>query len=70
MQNDWQKAYEFRGRGSSEIRANVINEIYNKTVPIPEEVLSDEKMVFIGDIVNIIKDTIREFDSKIESVFP
>ena len=66
--SDWQVAFEFRGRGSSFVRADKINDIYDKTVPIPEEIISNEKAIFLKDVIKIIASAIKEMGGKVESI--
>lgn len=54
----WNKAYSFRGPGSTYTRAEEINQIYNRTVPIPDEIPSIDSNEFLQNIMKIIRDGI------------
>jgi len=55
----WSKAYYYRGKGSSFERADEIHKIYNKNLPIPEEVPSVDSNLFLNKLRKVIREGIE-----------
>lgn len=69
MISEWQRAYNFSGRGSSFKRAGTIDSIYYNTIPIPEEEMTDQVKNFVRDILSIIKKNVQECGGEFTSIF-
>jgi predicted GTPase len=55
-EKDWIEAYtNYSGRGSSELRARKIRDIYDSSVPIPQEIPSVDANKFLSDIRLLIE---------------
>ncbi|HMG68613.1 MAG TPA: hypothetical protein VK588_13035 [Chitinophagaceae bacterium] len=67
--SDWQKAYSFKGNGSSYDRAKKINEIYEEVAPIPQDEINTSTKKFLKIIMKIITDTIEENGGIVTSIF-
>jgi hypothetical protein len=69
MISEWQIAYDFSGRGSSLQRADKIDSIYYKVIPIPEEEMTDQIKLFVSNILSIIKSEIKKCGGDFTSIF-
>lgn len=67
--NQWQTSYDYKGKGSSELRASEIKALYDNVMPIPSEELTKLSRKFTVDVMRIIIDTVRENKGVITSVF-
>ena len=67
--NEWQSAYNLKGRGSADLRSNEIKIIFDQVVPIPTDEITVYTKLFLKDIMNLIIDTIKESEGKVTSIF-
>jgi energy-coupling factor transporter ATP-binding protein EcfA2 len=62
----WDRAYYICGRGSKICRANLIStEIYNKSVPIPNDIPSVDRTTFLQKIRSIIQEASAKCKAKL-----
>lgn len=66
--NDWQVAYSFRGRGSTYERVNIINQIYDQSVPVLKDDKSQHQLKFLREIIRIVKSSLDECGAKYQSL--
>ena len=67
---NWQESYDnYFGKGSAARRADRIKTIYDDTVPIPENEISESTNTFVKDIINIIKEKLELNNCKLSSIF-
>lgn len=55
---DWMKAFEYRGRGSTQDRRKVIQTIYDTSAPIPGPSLDPRSVAFLREVRKIVHDAI------------
>jgi len=67
--NEWQSAYNYKGKGSADLRSDEIKTIYNQVVPIPTDELTVYTKQFLKDVMKIIIDTIKESGGDVTSIF-
>lgn len=57
---EWRKAYdEFRGPGSTQLRAVAIHGIYDAAAPLPDAVMTQPSAVFLAEIRSVVVSAIR-----------
>ena len=56
---DWVKAFEFSGRHSTFVRAQVIKDIIEGAAPIPNEAMRREVATFLSDLRTLVFDSIK-----------
>ena len=57
---EWRKAYdEFRGLGSTQLRAVAIHGIYDAAAPLPDAVMTQRSAVFLAEIRSTVASAIR-----------
>ena len=58
---DWQAAFAFSGRGSSQLRARQMAQIYDAAAPSITSVMEDDTTkVFLDEVVQIVRDAIED----------
>ena len=65
---EWQAAFDFRGRGSSYERADVIERIYNAAAPSITSVTSITAQRFLDDVIQVVKEAVEEVGGSVEGV--
>ena len=58
QKNDWNKAFGYRGQGSTKLRAQEIEGIFEKGAPLLSEVPSTSSIDFLPDVVDIVNTAI------------
>ncbi|MBN9483652.1 MAG: hypothetical protein BGO70_14310 [Bacteroidetes bacterium 43-93] len=66
---EWQNAYNYKGKGSAELRAAEIKKLYNEVAPIPKDELTQQSKQFLKDIMELIVAAIKESDGKVISMY-
>lgn len=60
----WQEAYNVRGKGSTFVRARIINsEIYEPAVPIPDDTPSHNRNQFLREVINEVEGAAQDTGS-------
>ena len=67
---DWVVAHEYRGTGSTKVRAREIAGIYDKGAPLLAEVPSPEALDFLTDIRTIVKEAINSGGGLVKTTPP
>lgn len=68
MISEWQTAYNYVGRGSTALRIDEIDTIYDKTIPIPFDDMNIDTRQFAINITKILKDSIIESGGNTTSI--
>ena len=63
--SEWRNAYDFRGRGSTFLRARAIRSIYEEAVPAPDAVMLPPSKQFLADIRLIVTAAIEDSGGKV-----
>ena len=58
-QEQWNQAYEERGRGSSVRRAQLINKIYDRAAPSLRQEIDEFELEFQGEIIHALREAIE-----------
>ncbi|WP_037278126.1 ATP-binding protein [Rubellimicrobium mesophilum] len=56
----WRDAFELKGKGSTFERAQVIRDIYEEAVPVPNAVMTEVSKAFLDEIRQIVGDAVKQ----------
>lgn len=65
--SEWVKAYGYRGQGSTRLRAQDIESIFEKAAPLLSEVPSPSSLDFLSDIIDTVNAAILSGGGSVES---
>ena len=64
--NDWERAYQESGRGSTFVRARIIgNEIYEPAAPVPDVMPSPDRNQFLKEVVGEVEGAAEEIGAQL-----
>ncbi len=64
---EWQQAYNQSGRGSTFVRAEIIERsIYRKAAPVPDLTPSPDRNKFLHEVLGLVESTCEELNIKLE----
>lgn len=63
----WTEAFEYKGRGSTRVRAKAIRTIYDESAPIPESAYDPRSEEFLRDVRLLVHEAIGEGGGKLVS---
>lgn len=64
---DWRTAYDYRGRGSTDLRARDILVIYDEAAPIPDAVMPPPSRQFLSEVRKSVVNAIKASGGKVRS---
>lgn len=62
----WRTAYDYRGPGSTRVRAHDIRKIYDEAAPIPGEIPTPDSHAFLQEIRDLVRESIKAGGGEIE----
>ena len=64
--NDWERAYQESGRGSTFVRARIIgNDIYEPAAPVPDVMPSHDRNQFLREVVGEVEGAAEEIGARV-----
>ena len=64
--NDWERAYQESGRGSTFVRARIIgNDIYEPAAPVPDVMPSHDRNQFLKEVVSEVERAAEEIGARV-----
>ncbi len=63
----WRRAYDYRGTGSTFLRARDIQSVYEEAMPVPSAGMTDVAKDFLKQIRKIVESAIRDAGANVES---
>ena len=65
--DQWQKAFNQSGKGSTSFRANIIaEEIYDKAAPVPDPTPSPDQNEFLHEVLALVEETCEELNIRLK----
>lgn len=64
----WREAYQFSGKGSASLRAELVNDIHHEAAPHMSAAMTQDARDFLDTLYSILHDAIKESGGEIKSV--